>query len=378
MANTKRSNPLLLAAVLGLIAGLYGVFEALVFRTEPTGLGSYVPWGLGVALYLLFLGLSAGGLLINCLVYILGKKEMDRIAGIVTYATLLTEVCAGIAIALDLGHWERMYRFIVSPSPTSPMFWMLIFFTAVLVVYAVKALAIIVGNQSLARLCSLVSIPVSLCFYATNGYFFSIITSHPAWSGAFTTVWFVLAALLSGGGLTAALAWFVQDEAEVTVSLGRTVAVLLGCFLLFEWLYFSAGFRGGRPDLAMALTAMLTGQAAWSFWLVHIGLGLLLPLALLLVGRNSPAAVAWAGLLIVAGFLAYRYTFVVPAQSVPMLPGLDKAWQDPRLTLAYVPTLGEWLVTLWVFSLALAGFVLGPRLFPRLFSRPAWLQPLAR
>ncbi|MEA4854921.1 MAG: NrfD/PsrC family molybdoenzyme membrane anchor subunit [Solidesulfovibrio sp.] len=378
MANTKLAKPLLVIAGLGLLAGLYGVFEALVYRTEPTGLGSYVPWGLGVALYLLFLGLSAGGLLVNCLVYILGKKELDRIAGVVTYATLITEVCAGIAIALDLGHWERMYRFFVSPSLTSPMFWMLVFFTAVLVVYAVKALAIIVGSQSLARLCSLVSIPVSLCFYATNGYFFSIITSHPAWSGAFTTIWFVLAALLSGGGLVTALAWFSQDESEVTLSLGRTVTVLLACFLIFEWLYFSAGYRGGRPDIATALTAMLTGRAAWSFWLLHVGLGLFLPLALLIVGRNSPSVVAWAGLLIVAGFLAYRYAFVVAPQSVPMLPGLDKAWQDPRLTLHYTPTLGEWLLTLWVFSLGLAGVVIGPRLFPRLFARPVWLQPLAR
>jgi len=378
MAKTKRSNPLLVVAGLGLLVGLYGVFEALVYRTEATGLGSYVPWGLGVVLYLLFLGLSAGGLLVNCLVYILGKKELDRVAGVVTYATLVTEVCAGIAIALDLGHWERMYRFISTPSLTSPMFWMLIFFAAVLFVYVIKALAIVTGNQSLARVCSLVSIPVSLGFYATNGYFFSIVTSHPAWSGSFTTVWFVLAALLSGGGLVTALAWFSQEESEVTLSLGRTVAVLLACFLIFEWLYFSAGYRGGRSDIAGALTAMLTGQGAWSFWLLHIGLGLLLPLALLLVGRNSPAAVAWAGLCIVAGFLAYRYAFVVPAQSVPMLPGLDKAWQDPRLTLRYTPALGEWLLTLWVFSLGLAGFVVGPRLFPRLFSRPAWLQPLAR
>jgi molybdopterin-containing oxidoreductase family membrane subunit len=378
MANTKLSKPLLIIAGLGLLAGLYGVFEALVYRTAPTGLGSYVPWGLGVALYLLFLGLSAGGLLVNGLVYILGKTELDRIAGVVTYATLLTEVCAGIAIALDLGHWERMYRFIVSPSLTSPMFWMLIFFNAVLLVYAVKALAILTNNQSLARLCSIISIPVSLCFYATNGYFFSIITSHPAWSGAFTTIWFVLAALLSGGGLVTALAWFSQDESEVTLSLGRTVTVLLACFLLFEWLYFSAGYRGGRPDIAAVLNAMLTGQAAWSFWLLHIGLGLFLPLALLIVGRNSPSVVAWAGLLIVAGFLAYRYAFVVAPQSVSMLPGLDKAWQDPRLTLHYTPTLGEWLLTLWVFSLGLAGVVIGPRLFPRLFARPVWLQPLAR
>jgi dimethyl sulfoxide reductase membrane subunit len=378
MAHTKLSKPLLIIAGMGLIAGLYGVGEALLYRTEATGLGSYVPWGLGVALYLLFLGLSAGGLVVSILLYLFGMKELDRVSGLATYATLLAEVCAGIAIALDLGHWERMYRFFLTPSLTSPMFWMLVFFGAVLAVYAIKAVAIACNLQGLACLCSLISIPVSLCFYGTNGYFFSIITSHPAWSGSFTTIWFVLAALVSGGALVTALAWFCQQESEATVALGKAVTLLLACLLIFEWLYVSAGFRGERPEVVMALTTMLAGKSAWSFWLLHVGLGMLLPLILLLLGRKSPAAVAWAGLLIVAGFLAYRYGFVVAPQSVPMLPGLDKAWQDPRLTLSYAPTLGEWLLTLWVFSLGLAGIVLGPRFFPRLFSRPGWLQPLAR
>jgi len=378
MANTKRSNPLLIVAGLGLLAGLYGVFEALVYRTEPTGLGSYVPWGLGVALYLLFLGLSAGGLVISIMLYVFGMKELDRISGLATYATLVAEVCAGIAIALDLGHWERMYRFAFTPSFSSPMVWMFVFFNAVLVIYLLKAWAVHSGNKGASKFLSIAHIPVSFLFYGTNGYFFSILTSHAAWSGPVIVVWFVLAAMLSGAALVMALAWFCQEEKEATVILGKTTLFLAICFLIVEWLYVSTGFRGGRPDMALALTHMLTGKASWSVWLFHAGLGLALPLLLLIWGRNAPAPLAWAGLCIVAGFLAYRYAFVVPAQSVPMLPGLDKAWQDPRLTLAYVPTLGEWLLTLWVFSLGLAGVVVGPRLFPRLFSRPAWLQPLAR
>lgn len=378
MANTKLSKPLLVIAVLGLLAGLYGVVEALVYRTEATGLGSYVPWGLGVALYLLFLGLSAGGLVVSILLYLFGMKELDRVSGLATFATLLAEVCAGIAIALDLGHWERMYRFAFTPSFSSPMVWMFVFFNAVMVIYLLKAWAVHTGNKAASKFWSVAHIPVSLLFYGTNGYFFSILISHPAWSGAFTVVWFILAAMLSGTALVMTLAWFCQGEAEVTVILGKTTLLLLVCFLGFEWLYVSTGYRGGRPDVIAAMADMLTGRSSWSVWLFHVGLGLVLPLLMLIWSRNAPATLAWAGLLIVAGFLAYRYAFVVAPQSVPMLPGLDKAWQDPRLTLAYTPTLGEWLLTLWVFSLSLAGFVLGPRLFPRLFARPVWLQPLAR
>ena len=151
MANTKLSKPLLVIAVLGLLAGLYGVVEALVYRTEATGLGSYVPWGLGVALYLLFLGLSAGGLVVSILLYLFGMKELDRVSGLATFATLLAEVCAGIAIALDLGHWERMYRFAFTPSFSSPMVWMFVFFNAVMVIYLLKAWAVHTGNKAASK-----------------------------------------------------------------------------------------------------------------------------------------------------------------------------------------------------------------------------------
>src|SRR5512140_1523240 len=109
----KISKPLLVLGLAGLAMGTYGLIEALLEGTHATNLGSYIPWGLGVALYLLFLGLSAGGLLVTCMIYIFGNKEMARLNALATLATLVAEVCAGIAIALDLGHWERMYRFVL-------------------------------------------------------------------------------------------------------------------------------------------------------------------------------------------------------------------------------------------------------------------------
>ena len=38
------------------------------------------------------------------------------VAGLAAWTAFVAEICAGTAIALDLGHWERMYRFAVSPS----------------------------------------------------------------------------------------------------------------------------------------------------------------------------------------------------------------------------------------------------------------------
>jgi molybdopterin-containing oxidoreductase family membrane subunit len=372
LSKEKINGPLLLLGLVGLAVGTYGIFEALVYRTHATNLTSYMPWGLGVALYLLFLGLSAGGLVVSCLIYLFGMKQIDRISGISTYITLLAEVCAGIAIALDLGRWERLYRFALTPSLTSPMFWMFVFFNGVMICYLFKAWAIYRNDAAMSRFWSLVHIPVSFLFYGTNGYFFSILTSHPAWSGPSIVLWFVLAALLSGGALVAALVWLVQREAEATVTLGKTVLLLLVLFGAFEWLYVMVGYRGGQLEVKAALDHMLFGPTGWSFWLVHVVLGTLIPLALLAGKTDNPRMVALAGLLIVAGFLSFRYGLLMAPQSAAMLPGLEQAWQHPRLALTYSPNLGEWLVTLWVCSLGLLGIIVGPKLFPKLFTRPSW------
>jgi molybdopterin-containing oxidoreductase family membrane subunit len=362
--NARFSKPLIILGLAGLAAGFYGLIEALLEGTHATNLGSYTPWGLGVALYLLFLGLSAGGLLISSMIYIFGMKEMARLNALATLAALVCEVCAGIAIALDLGHWERMYRFVISPSLTSPMWWMFLFFNAMALVYTLKAWAIYSGNEALSRVWSLVSIPVSLIFYGINGYFFSVLTSRPVWSGPLTPVWFVVAALLSGGALLAALAWFSQRDGQATLKTGRAVLLLLVIFVLLEGLHVTVGYQGGRTEVVRALDSLLGGPGWWSFWLLHLAVGLVLPLLLLFSCKDSPPAVAWAGVLVVVGFLGFRYAYVVSAQSVPFLPGLDLAWQHARLSLTYCPSLGEWLLCLWVVSLGVLLYALGARYMP--------------
>ena len=197
--NKSVSKPsLLYLSLIGLAALAYAVVDAFIHRAGGTNLGSYVPWGMGVVMYLLFVGFSAGGLLISALTQLFGFKDLKPLGGLATYAALVAEVCAGIAIASDLGRFERMFNFIFSPSLTSPMFWMFLFFTSVLAVSFMKAWAFAKMDDAVVSFWSWVSIPVGLCFYFTNGFFFSVLTGHGLWSGPVIPVLFVTAALLCG------------------------------------------------------------------------------------------------------------------------------------------------------------------------------------
>ena len=50
----------------------------------------------------------------------------------------------------------------------------------------------------------MISLPVGLFFYGTNGAFFAILQNRPIWNSAMTPLLFIAAALLSGGALITA------------------------------------------------------------------------------------------------------------------------------------------------------------------------------
>ena len=76
MSNNKEYLFKILTAlsVVGLLVGSWGVFEILMYGKNATALGSYVTWGLWVAVYLFFLGLTAGAFLITILTYVFRVK----------------------------------------------------------------------------------------------------------------------------------------------------------------------------------------------------------------------------------------------------------------------------------------------------------------
>lgn len=365
--NEYKGNKYFLVALLGLAVGAVGVVEALLLGTNATGLTSYVPWGLGVAFYLLFLGFSSGGLLLSLLIEVFGYKQFKPLVGVVVWQVLVSEVCAGVAIALDLGRMGRMWRFVFSPSLSSPMFWMFVFFTGVLVVYAVKAYAIMRKDEALERKMTWLSIPVSLLFYGTNGYFFSVLVSHPAWFGGLTPALFVIAALFSNGALMIVLARFYKTEGSLVVELGKVMLLLLVVFWILETLRVTVGLHGPL-EAREALGLMLFGPLSWVYWLGGVVLCGFLPLLILVSGRNNPQSIGLAALSVVLGFLAVRYGFLLPPQGVPMLPGLDQAYIHPRLALTYLPAVGEWLIGVFLVSLGVIGFIIGPKLVPFLFA----------
>ena len=395
---------LLIVSLLGLVAGTPALYDRLTQGLNPVAFGSYVPWGLWVALYLFFLGLSAGAFLISIMVYLLNLRQFESIG------PLLALVCEVQFILLDLGTMHRaFYQFLLTPSFSSLMTWMFVLFNLMLFIYLLKTFFLIRGKliargsdsanrfAPIYRLLALgktrytevmraaddrrvhqlawLSLPVGLTFYGINGAFFAILMNRPIWNSALTPLLFVVAALLSGGALIAFLTYVFHKDTtpvggrfclrdDLCVDLGRVILFLLVVFLLLEAMQFFVGYQTARTDIVTSLNQIVAGPHWWTFWIIHLLIGSLIPLFLLIVFPRAPRGVVWACFLIFITFPAVRYNFIVPDLAVYKLEGLGEAFVHFRLSTHYAPNLNEWMVSVWIVSLGLLLFLLGSRYLP--------------
>ncbi|MBM4273411.1 MAG: hypothetical protein FJ134_02980 [Deltaproteobacteria bacterium] len=396
--NEKFFRTLLGIGVLGLIIGTGGLINFFIYGKSTLALGSYIPWGLWVSLYTYFLGLTAGAFLITILTYVFRIKIFSGIGPLSAFTVVVTIMAEVIIIALDLGHPMRIYRIFTTPGFKSMIFWMVVFTFAMLVIYILETYYLLreeiiqwsqdpgIKNrkiyQSLAlgrtsyteedrqqdqrrvRLLSLLSIPVGLFFYGSNGAVFAVLLNRPIWNSTLTPLLFIISALVSGGALILLLTFMFKRDDNVIHLLGLTIRFLLVVMLILEFLHFFISYQWDVVYIVTALDLILYGPYWWNFWFVHLLLGSLLPLYLMIFYPYNSRLLAWACFLIIFTFIAFRLNFVIPDQAVYKLEGLDTSYFHARLRTAYVPNLTEWLVSLWVISLGLLAFLLGTRWLP--------------
>jgi len=373
----------LLAAIIG---GL-GIAERLAYGDRLSDLSSYVPWGLWVAAYIYFIGLSAGAFLLSSLVYVFGMHKLEPIAKLALFVAAVTLAMALMSISFDLGHMERFYYVFLRPQFHSMMAWMVWLYTGYFLLllgelfFALRrdlvklsASQIAADNRTL-RVLGALGIPLAIAFDGGVGADFGTVLAREYWHSALYPLIFLSGALLSGGALMTvivAIFWPRRDEAwrDLLRFLGRIVLALVLLDVLLEWAEYSipAWYRIG-PEYKL-ITYVLFGPYWYVFWIFHMLLGVVVPIYLLLRHRN-PLGIGLAAGLVAVTFLAVRLDLVIPGLITPELRGLQSSYSDPighRLTFQYLPTFFEWQVLIGVVAIGIAIFYLGLRFLP--LTRP--------
>jgi protein NrfD len=399
--NTKSApvRIIFVIAALGFVVGLYGLYDRLTAGHINANYGSYVPWGLWVAGYIYFMGLSAGSFLMSTLYYVFGVKQLEKAARLAVFTSLVTLVAAMFLVLMDLGHPARVWKMMFQTNFGSVMGWMFWFYSAYFVLLLVvlwfslrpdlvaasgksklarfltfgrtdvseKALA---SDKRVLRILVSLGLPLAIAFSGGAGALFGVIGARPFWNSGITPIIFLAGGLLSGGALLTFLTAVFQPEQDpqkqrdVVSLLGKIVLGVLAFDVLLEWAEYTIGLYSSVPAHADALRLVLFGPYWWVFWIVHVVLGIIIPALLLVARRNAVAPVALAGFLVAATFLSVRLNIVIPALNLPEIVGLEQAFSGPGLQFAYFPSISEWLFAVWVVSLAALLFLLGMRLLP--------------
>ena len=117
-------RPFLVPVVWGIVIAiasyrLYQLLEGLIV----TGMNNVFAWALYIMLFVFFVGLSAGGLIISSVPKFFHSDRYDSIAALGVLVSFACIVVAGLLIVPDIGRPERLYRFVTSPDFRSPMVW---------------------------------------------------------------------------------------------------------------------------------------------------------------------------------------------------------------------------------------------------------------
>lgn len=360
---------------LSLIVGAWGVYDRLVNGHENTAYGSYVVWGLWVAMYLFLAGTAAGTFFFATLDYLFGVKLFQGSGRLALFATLITLGAGLLHIWFDQGHMERIWKVYTRPNPQSvmaQMVWGYTLFgllTAVMLVIALRA-----GRQKAetarARrwlaLLSLLGLPLTLFLSGGVGALLGVAVSRPFWHVGLFPVQFPVFSLASGAALMLLVIGLFGDasnpqQPQQLRVLAITTIALQVVKLYFLWADYSQSLYGGLPQNVAAINAVLFGPYWWAFWILQLLLGSLVPLFILALPgvARRPVWAGVAGALVLFGFAVARANIVFPALTVPEIEALQQAFSDPRLQFAYFPSPMEWALSIGILGAAAAAFLLG-------------------
>lgn len=370
---------LYLLGAVAVLFGLYGFYLRLFVGERDVNYGSYVTWGLWVAMYLFFAGLATGAYMLATLDYLFEIPLFKGTGKLALWGALVTMPAALMTIGMDLGHYERIWKVYFQPnffSLLAQMVWGYSLFIAIIA----ASLWLALRNRRDMAMKALMVVGLFFAIFLSGGVgaLLGINANRAYWHVGLLPAQFPVFSLASGAAFMLIITgWFGRaDDPHRAQRLWvlALLSVVLGLVkVYFLWADFSQSLYSGLPDNVQAVQLVLFGPYAWAFWGLQIVLGTALPM-LVLVQPKLAKNGWWAGsmgVLILIGFGVARANIVFPALAVPELEGLMAAFTGPHLNIDYFPSLMEWAVVSGVLGLSTLAYILGLDRWPVLTQSEA-------
>lgn len=364
------------------VAGVAAWIYQLANGLGVTGMSNGVSWGLYIACFMFFVGLSAGGLIVASSASVFHVAEYKKVALPAIICSTVCICCAGMFVLIDMGGIQRVWRILVGPNPTSPLVWDVCVISCYLIINIVYLVFMCSKKPGAADKVSIVSrfaLPIAILVHSVTAWIFGLQVSKE-WYTAIMAPIFVASAMDSGLALLL-LALMGLNKSGVFKVENKLISSLAG--LLAVCIAVDAFFIGcecltmAYPGAkgAEALSVMAGGITAPFFWIEIIG-GLLIPFLLMVFAKNraNMKLVGLACVLVVAGVFCKRIWLLFTSFyefNIAGAPGVISGSSAARgasgvdvfaMLGTYAPTWVEIAVVVGVVSLGALAFIVMSRM----------------
>jgi Ni/Fe-hydrogenase subunit HybB-like protein len=385
MVSVSKSGIILSIILVVFIAGgLYALVVQIVEGHIVTGMRDNVVWGLYIANFIFFIGISYAGALISGILHLLRVKWRGPIIRIAEVITVISTIIGPIYILLCMGRLDRLHHLAIYGRIQSPIIWDVLAITTYLVgsiiflyLASIRDLAALRdypfkskwrrklykflaidfnGNSKQNRylergldIMSAIIIPLAVLVHSVLAWIFGM-TLRPGWHSTIFAPYFVVAAVFSGTGVLIIALWvfrkYYKLESYITKIhfnyLGIILMILGALYAYFTFSEYLTSWYGSETWEMEVLFKIFDPNEYWWWFFFAAIVGVVLPIGVILIPRfrtiNSITAVS-----VVAVFALWvkRYLIIIPTLETPMLP-----LQDMRVEyIHYTPTMIEWLLT---------------------------------
>ncbi len=370
-----------------------------------TGMRDNVVWGLYIANFVFFIGISYAGALISGILHLLKVEWRKPIIRIAEFITVIATIIGPLYILLCMGRLDRLFNLVLYGRIQSPIIWDVIAITTYIIgsflflyLAMIRDLAILrdtpglkigkfrrwsykflaIGYQGTKEqdkqleesitIMSAIIIPIAVIVHSVLAWIFGM-TLRPGWHSTIFAPYFVIAAIFSGTGVLIMAMWFYRKmfhlEKYITKKhfdyLGMLLLIMAAIYGYFTFSEYLTDWYTSETWNARVLKKMFDiNQYGWWFYF-SVLVGNLLPIIVIGIKKlRTINNVALVSAIAVLALWVKRYLIIVPTLETPLLPA-----QDTRMEwVHYSPTWVEWALTMGGVAFFIFAFMMLSKYVP--------------
>jgi len=400
LTGTSRRYWIWVAFLLAVIGwALYAYSRQLDEGLIVTGMRDRILWGVYIASFVFFIGISHAGTLLSAILRVTKARWQLSVTRMAEFITVVALLVGALFPLIDMGRPDRLLNMIVYGRWQSPLLWDIFAISTYLTGSTLYLYLPLIPDFALARdrlgptaarwrrslftiaalgwtgtpeqrkaldraisLMMIVIIPVAVSVHTVVSWIFGM-TLRVSFNSTILGAYFVAGAIFSGIAaivvLMAVLRKLLHLEEFITktqfVNLGYLMAaftLIMGYGNLSEYITHGYKMEGGFP---FHFEQLMTGPFSILFWSYIVG-GLVVPGLIILCPRTRRiAGITTAAVLVLVTMWIERYLIVVAGLRVPLMA------YEPA---SYTPTWVEFSILAGAFALFALLITLFAKLFP--------------